>query len=88
MPNLICLGCKLPGVFDIFPVLWGQLLEKEPLEYEELGLVDPVIQRKQTAHLANQGRGFLVFCQGEGHQSLVSLEGVQGMELCETLLEG
>ena len=47
-----------------------------------------MIQRKLTTHLTHQGGRFLVRHQGEGHQSLVSLEGVQGMERSEALLEG
>ena len=32
--------------------------------------------------------GLLINLQGEGHQRLVSLEGIHGMELSEVLLEG
>ena len=64
------------------------MVEKESLEHETFGFVDPMIQGEQAAHLAHQGGWLFVRRQGEGHHSLVPLKGVQGMELCEALLEG
>ena len=84
MPNLISIGCKLPGILDVLSHqvgvnVWGQVVEKESLEHETFGFVDSMIQGELAAHLAHQG--------GQLH-SLVPLKGVQGMELCEALLEG
>ena len=45
-----------------------------------------MIQRKQATHLAHQGGQLLVRRQGEGHQSLVPLEGVPGVEFGEVFL--
>ena len=51
LPNLVSLGCKLPGILDVLPHqvganVWGHLVEKEPLEHEALSFVDPMIQKK------------------------------------------
>ena len=66
--------------------MFGARVEKESLEHEKFGLVDPMIQGEQAAHLAHPGGRLLVRCQGEGHHSVVPLKGVQGMELCELCL--
>ena len=87
LPNLICLCRKLPGILDVISHqvganVQGPVVEKEPLEHEAFCFVDPMIQRKQAAHLVHQGGRLLIRHQGEGHQSLVPLE------LCEALFEG
>ena len=92
MPNLVCLGCKFPGILDILShqvgaAVWGQVVEEETPEHEALSLVGPMIHREQATHLAHQDGWRLVCCQGEGHQSLVPLEGVQGVEFSEMCLE-
>ena len=68
--------------------VWGQVGEEETLEHEAFNLVDPMIQRKQAPHLSHQGGLLLLGCQGERHQCLVSLEGVQGVEFSEVCFEG
>ena len=66
----------------------GQVVEEEAPEHEAFSLVHPMIHREQATHLAHQDGWRLVCCQGEGHQSLVPLEGVQGVELREAFHEG
>ena len=62
-------------------MLQGKLLRKKPLNLKRSVLW---ILRKQATNFAHQG---LVRHQGEGHQSLVPLKGVQGVEFCEAFLE-
>ena len=52
----------------------GQVGEEETLEHEAFSLVDPMIQRKQAAHLTNQGGWPLFGRQGDGDQHLVCQE--------------
>ena len=47
-----------------------------------------MIHREQATHLAHQCGWLLVHYQGEGHQNLVPLEGVKGVEFREAFLEG
>ena len=69
MPNLICLGCKILGILDVLSHqvganVQGQVVEKESLEQETFGFVDPMIQGEQNSHLAHQGGLLLVRVQG------------------------
>ena len=66
--------------------VWGEVVEEEAPEHEAFSLVDPTIHREQATHLAHQDGQPLVCCPGEGHQSLVPLEGVQGLAFCEAFL--
>ena len=48
---MVCLGCKFPGILDVLPHqvgsdVQGQEVEKEALENEAFGFMDPMIQRK------------------------------------------
>ena len=93
LPNLVCFGSKLPEILDVLSHqvcadVWGKVVEEETLEHEALSLVDTMIQRKQATHLAHQGGRLLVHHQGEGHQSLVPLKGVQSVEFREAFFVG
>ena len=93
LPNLVSFGCKFKRILDILPYqvgvdVLGQVVKEEALEHKKSILVNSVTQGKQAAHLAHQDGWVLIRRQGEGHQSLVPLERVQGVEFCEVFLEG
>ena len=62
------------------------MIEEESFEQETIILVHPVVQREQGTHLPHQGGGLLVRGQGETHESLLPLEGVEGVKLEEAFL--
>ena len=93
LSNLVCFGCKFSGILDILSHQVGvdvlvQVVEEEVSEHEAFSLVGPMIHRERTTHLAHHGGWLLFRRQGEEHQSLVPLEGVQGVEFREAFHEG
>ena len=67
------------------PDVWRK---KEAFEQKTFILVNPVGQWKCGGHLPHQRGGLLVGSQGEGHECLIPLERVEGVELGEVLPEG
>ena len=65
-----------------------QVIKEEPLEHEALCIVNPVMERQEATHLTHQGGWVLISSQGEGHESLIALELVWGVELGEAFLQG
>ena len=54
LPNLVCFGCKFPGILDILSHhydVWGQVVEEEAPEHEAFSLVGPLIHREQAIHI-------------------------------------
>ena len=64
------------------------MIEKEAFKEKACIIVNPVGLRQQGQHLPHQLGGLLVSGQGEGHELLIPLERVEGVQLGEALLEG
>ena len=64
------------------------MIEKETFNEKAFIVVNSVGLRQQGQHLPHQLGGLLVSGQGEGHELLIPLERVEGVQLGEALLEG
>ena len=94
LPDLISFSSKLARIVDILSHqvgpddVWREMIEKESFEQKTFIFVNSVGQEKQGAQLRHQCGGLLIGGQGEGHECLILLERVEGVELGEALPEG
>ena len=62
------------------------MIEKETFNEKAFIVVNSVGLRQQGQHLPHQLGGLLVSGQGEGHELLIPLERVEGVQLGEAFL--
>ena len=92
MPDLVSFSSRFGWIRDVLfhqmgPDVWREMIKKEAFKEEASIVLNPVGLRQQEQHLPHQLGGLLVSCQDEGHELLIPLERVEGVQLGEAFLE-